>query len=348
VAIRVLDGEIPYRDFFLEYPPASVPALLAPAAVPGTPYDRAFMVLAAGALALAAAVVSLVVADRRVAARMAVFVLALGPIAVVRYDAFVTLAVTLGVAAVARRRAVGGGAALALAAAAKLYALALLPLVALFLRDRSGAVRRATLAFVAAGLLVCLPFAVAAPGGVRASLDYQLERPLQLESVGGSLVVLAGVVGLGDPDVHFEAGAQAVGGTAARPLSLLQSLALVVLVVLTVLGFARRARSADELLAAVAAVLAIVVALGPVLSPQFLVWLFPVAVVVAARPILVTLVAAAVLTQALYPNLYEELVGGEAGAAVLLVGRNACLLAVATVLARPWLRAGSRRAAGTA
>jgi uncharacterized membrane protein len=343
VATRVADGEIPYRDFFLEYPPASVPALLAPAAVPRASYDHAFVVLAAAALALAAGVVGLVVARRHLAARAALFVLALGPIAVTRYDAFVTLAATLGIAAVVRRRTVAGGAALAVAAAAKLYAVVLLPVVAVFLRDRGSRARRFALAFVAAGAVVCMPFAVAGPGGVRASLEYQLERPLQLESLGGSIVMLADVAGFADAQVHFEAGAQAVGGPLARPLSLVQSLVLVAGVALTVLGFARSRPSSDHLVAVAAAVLAVVVALGPVLSPQFLVWLFPLAIVVVTRPVLVILFAAAVLTQALYPNRYDELVTGEATEAALLVARNVCLVAVAALLARPWLRAVSRR-----
>jgi hypothetical protein len=81
------------------------------------------------------------------------------------------------------------------------------------------------------------------------------------------------------------------------------------------------------------------VALGKVLSPQFVVWLAPFAAVLFAwggrRVIAGLLVAATVLTQIEFPSRYFDLVDGENGIVALVGLRNLLLLAAlsATVAA---------------
>src|SRR6185503_17551722 len=41
----LLDGRIPYRDFFVEYPPGAIPLFAAPSLAPGGAYDALFKVL---------------------------------------------------------------------------------------------------------------------------------------------------------------------------------------------------------------------------------------------------------------------------------------------------------------
>jgi hypothetical protein len=349
-ADRIAAGELPYRDFFLEYPPGALLAFVAPGAVSGD-YDTAFVIVSALALAATAGVGAAVFAGAGTpafAALAAAFVLALGPVSVTRYDAAVALAVTAGVALVVTGRAVRGLAVLAAAVATKLTPLVLVPLVALHVRRAApGRLVRAAAAFVLAGAAITLPFLLTGPGGVHASLRYQLERPLHLESAGGSLLLLADATGLRDAEVGFEAGAQAVLGGTARVVAGAQLALLLAALGLLAAGFLRSSRSREELVGVAAAALALVVALGTVLSPQFLVWLFPLVLVAAARRVAAPLLLACVLTQVLYPNRYEELVAVAPLEAGLLVLRNTCLLLVAALLLLPWLTAGRRRAAGT-
>jgi hypothetical protein len=80
-ARRCLDGEVPYRDFGVEYPPASLLVMVLPALLPG-PYEAWFALemgtFALGTLALTLSVADLVGADRqRTAVAFMVGVLAL-------------------------------------------------------------------------------------------------------------------------------------------------------------------------------------------------------------------------------------------------------------------------------
>jgi hypothetical protein len=83
-----------------------------------------------------------------------------------------------------------------------------------------------------------------------------------------------------------------------------------------------------------AAVLAFV-ALGKVLSPQYMIWVAPLAPLlwIARERAAALLVAAAVLLSQLeYPHRYTPVVEGETGAQLLLGARNAALLAALVLL----------------
>jgi hypothetical protein len=83
-------------------------------------------------------------------------------------------------------------------------------------------------------------------------------------------------------------------------------------------------------LAAAATVTAFAV-LGRVLSPQYLLWLVPLVALLAPRlrAAAALLVAAMLLTRAIYPARYDALVAFEATPIWLLVARDALLLALA-------------------
>ena len=91
-----------------------------------------------------------------------------------------------------------------------------------------------------------------------------------------------------------------------------------------------------------AAVVAAQVALGRVLSPQFVLWLLPLVPLVAGRRgrlASALLAVALVLTQLWFPELYRDYVNerGAPETAYLLV-RNGVLLALLVALAAPSLR----------
>src|SRR5205085_8979454 len=93
---RTLHGEVPYRDFSLEYPPGALPAFVVPSFGPGRDYDTwfsVFEVVAGLACILFAGLAMAVpaVPDRRLYAAVSITALApfaLGPLALQRYDLY--------------------------------------------------------------------------------------------------------------------------------------------------------------------------------------------------------------------------------------------------------------------
>src|SRR5207248_3568721 len=101
-------------------------------------------------------------------------------------------------------------------------------LLAYVVRERGARdARRALAAAVAVVAAVFLPFAALAPGGLKASLQEQATRGLQIESLGGSLLGVAHRLGAGyrvvvsQAPFSFDIGggtAKALGGVLRLPV----------------------------------------------------------------------------------------------------------------------------------
>lgn len=321
---RMVDGEIPYDDFYVEYPPGSIPAFFVPALADGyaTAFRLQMWALGAGAVALVAFVLA-----RSGAGRLRLYG---GPLAVAlaplplrqvffdRYDLWPATLVVVALAGLVAGRGRFGGAALGVGAAAKVFPAVLLPLVW----------RRSGVAFVAAGLLTALPFAVLGPGGLRFTTLQQLKRPIQIESLGGSLLLLA------DADVVNSYGSHNIAGAAGKALAAVQLLLMAAALVGVWTLFARGPRDPARLLTAAAASVVAFVAFGKVLSPQYLIWLAPVVPLAAASvwvPAVAGFFGAAFLTQLWFPDRYGELVAG-GSVAWLVLARNVVLVLLFAVL----------------
>ncbi len=324
------DGKAPYRDFYLEYPPGSLPMFVAPTVA--SDYPAAFkgiaLVLAALAIVLVAAV-----AERQLAACLLAGLapLALGPPYLVNFDVWPAFLVVAALVALVRNRPRLGFVLLALAIAAKLYALVLVPLVLLYVERRR--LRGAVLAGIATLAAVGLPFAALAPGGLGYSLSIPVRRPLQIESLGASFLLAAHRLGLYGGHVDSRFNSQNLAGGTARALAVATTLVEIAAIVLVWSLFARGERSRARLLAASAAAVTAFVAFGKVLSPQYLVWLVP---LVALLPELVPaalLAAALVLTHAWFPSRYGELVA-LSWPGWLVLARDLTLVALFVLLLR--------------
>ena len=192
-------------------------------------------------------------------------------------------------------------------------------------------------------VLTFLPFLLVAPEGVAHSIGRQLSRPLQIESLGAALYLAAHhLLGI-DVEMRSGHGSQnlhAVGtGVAAVLLSLVQLAALAWI-------WLRRPGTAEELVRWSAAALVAFVALGKVLSPQFLIWLVPVVPLVAGlRGLRASMLLAGglVLTQLWFPSRYwdlarelDPLVSG------LVLARDVVLVALLIILLRDSRREPAR------
>ena len=310
----IADGQVPYRDFRPEYPPGALPVFVVPSLLGGD-YEETFgwlmAVCGVAVVLLTAATLNALGAG---GARFAVGVgfaalwpLALGPVALTRFDLW-PAALTAGALAafVAGRDRLGAG-VLGAAVAAKLFPVVLAPIAAVWIWRRRGS--KAALAsaevFAAVLALVFLPFAILGPDGLAASLGRQLSRPLQIESLGASVLValhhLAGI------DVRMASGhgSQNIAGTLGDAVGAASTAVQVAVLGALWLAFARGDVSRERLVRFAALALVAFVALGKVLSPQFLIWLMPV-VPLVSLPAAAVLAAAFILTQTWFPYRYWD------------------------------------------
>jgi hypothetical protein len=349
---KMLDGEVPYRDFDVEYPPAALPVFVLPALADQEDYGSAFelvmWVCAAAAIVFLATTLSALGADAaRLFAATAFAGLApllLGSVILSRFDLWpAALAAGALAALVAGRERLGLG-VLGAATAAKLWPAVLLPLLLVWLYRTRG--RREALVglgvFLAVIAVIVLPFLVLSPGGLAHSLTTQLDRPLQIESLGSGLLLVAHQLGLYAPHVVSTHGSQNLSGFLPDALAALQTVLQAAALLAVWIAFARGRAERERLLCAATAAVVAFVAFGKVLSPQFLIWLIPLVPLVAGGTGVTAcwLFAAALLTtQIWFPHRYWDVVDLHA-VGVLVLLRDLLLVALFGVLLRA-IRPGS-------
>ena len=331
----VLRGDVPYRDFFLEYPPGSLPAFVPPALLSSgkAGYISAFS--SEMALVLVATLALTALAARRIwgawitpAASVAAGAILLYPVAVTRYDAVValslagaTLCATLG-----RRYLVLAYASLGLGAAAKLApALATLPLSAF----QRGAARGYAIFFAVLATFFA-PALLLGGGGFAGSFAYHADRGLQVESLAASVMMQLGQVS----DVVFEYGAFEAQGRGVEPASDLSLPVTGVLLLATtffVYRAHRRGTAGQRAFPRYAAALILAFMLGSkVLSPQYLIWLLPLVPLSAGGALGLVLtalyLATCYLTTQVFPVHYDDLLSLRFPGPHLLLARNLLLV----------------------
>jgi uncharacterized membrane protein len=278
-AHEMTSGHWPYRDFYDVYPPLAQPLFFVVRLLPG-PFATSFKWTMA--LCGAAALVLLILDMRASLSRlvvaagvMAVSPLLVGPVFLNTYDLFPALLTIAAVLAFLKGRERTTYVLLSLAVAAKVFPLVLLPLVLIESWERGGrdAVRRALAWFGGVLVLVHLPFAVMGPGGLRFSYWVQLRRGLEVESLGGGVLLVLHRLGLHSVTLRdTAAGSRDAAGTLADALAVVSSLAVVAAVLYVAWVYLHGRR--DRIVACAAAVTAFV-AFNKVLSPQYVVWLVP-------------------------------------------------------------------------
>jgi uncharacterized membrane protein len=306
-AHRMVDGQIPYRDFFFEYPPGSLVVFIAPAAWLAhytTLFKILMALLGAATICIAACICAAAgQSPRRSAvalAWIAAMPLLLGPLVLDEYDIWPALVTCLALLALLRGRDRVGAGLLGFGAATKVFPAAILPAVLVWIYRRSG--RRACLRALAAAVAVAaatyIVFVLIAPGGVWAGIDIHLRRGLQKESLGSAILFALDQLGaykahIDEANAHWTELTGRAGDALATVSSLCQIAAAIAVAAIT----ARRRLEARTLLYAAAAAVAGFVAFGKVFSPQYLIWLVPLVAIAGGLIENLMLSVALVLTQ---------------------------------------------------
>jgi Glycosyltransferase family 87 len=362
---EILDGRVPYRDFFVLYPPGALPLFTLPAIGNDSGYAARFKVVEwALGLAMITAVVAGLAAIQSPPARLfgaaalvGIAPAALGESFVATYDLWPACLTAVAMAAflVARDRL--GFAGLGAATAAKVYPAVLVPAAFLFTRERVGT-RKALIGtgiFGAVLVAIVLPFAILSPGGLRFSFSIQERRGLHIESLAAGFLLAANQLGIYQATVDEYLDSQNLGGELPYRLAQASTALQLVLVVVVSIVIARRRRDAQTLLLGSATLVAAVVAFGKVVSHQYLIWLLPLVALIVSRrtlPAAGMFVAALVLTQLWYPSRHYRLVRElDPVASWLIVARNLVLVGLFVYLfmllrAQPRLNHGEPRGMG--
>jgi hypothetical protein len=312
-----------------------------------------YYVLYAGLLAAVGAVGVLVVGrtlvllgrpnDSRlvILALLALSPIAFGSVALTRFDLLPATLTAIATLLVVAGRLRGAGVVLGAAIATKLYPAVLLPLLVALAWRRHGRREAAGVTAITVGVVVVayLPFLLLDAGGVAASIERQLERPLHVESIGaGVLLALHHLAGLAlQPEMS--SGSTNLEGTASTPIAAVSSVLQAVVVAALCVRFVTGPATVERFVRYAAAVLLAFVALGKVLSPQFLLWLlFPLALQHGRRGAAAgALVGLAVVTTAAYfPfrfKAFEAHLDGLTSSLILL--RDVALVAALAVLVWP-------------
>jgi len=351
----ILRGAIPYRDFFIEYPPGSLPAFVPPALF-GTG-QAGFIGLFSLEMALALAVTLLLTAlgARRLrgsrawilpAATFAPAALVLYPVAVTRYDAVVALSLGSAVffASPGGRHLLLAYASLGFGTAAKFVpALAVLPLAL----ARRGAARGLTVFLVVAAIFF-VPFALLGGRGLMQSFAYQSGRGLQVESLAASVLTFLRFA----DGIVFEHGAfEVLGEGVGVAISLSPVFTLLLLAVTGYVmwrEFRRHGGLAIEAFPRHAAALILAFMLGSrVLSPQYMIWLLPLVPLSAGGlmgvVVCVLFLAACSATTLVFPVYYGDLLSFRYPGPELLLARNLLLVALWVTMLFPASLGGEKR-----
>jgi Glycosyltransferase family 87 len=285
-AKAIKDGEKPYRDQRIEYPPLSVPVLIAPAYADDSTqgfldgfmwemlaFDLAIIVLIALALpgemgrvlsALGIYTVGLLTLSGVVLSRS---LIDYGPLALDRFDLVPTLFVLAAVLVRDKGRSATWSGLLSVGVAIKAFPLLLYPAL---LRGERNLLR--VLVAGAIPLLLCAGAVLVMGDEFGSAISYHTERTLQVESLGASAFEVAhalGASGITTGVGHGGFEISASGATAVRWISVVLGAAGYLWLVWA--GWRSRATNLEL----VCALLAVLVVFAPVLSPQFLLWLLP-------------------------------------------------------------------------
>jgi len=295
----------------------------------------------AALFAVVLALLSLGLRGRRLYCAAALFALAplaVGPISLNTYDLWPAALTAAALAALLRRRELLAFGLLGLAVTAKLYPLVIVPLALVYVWVAAGRRRalQALALLVGVVLLVVLPFAVLAPGGLWDSFHAQAARGLQIESLGAALLLAAHRLGFYDATVvHGSTGAASRDLAGPLPDALATALSALQFstVALVWLVFMRRRPSAERVVLASGAAVAAFLVFSRFISPQYLVWLIPLVLLVPGRAGLaaVGLLACSLVLGQIWFFHYRDVFALD-GIVWLVAARDAALLCLYAVL----------------
>lgn len=362
IAIKMLDGMLPYSDFTSEYPPLALFSFLAPALFSSTqPLYGFFFAVEIYLLDLVILFILVKFAPRlklQILPVLSIYTLclvAIGPIVTGRFDLLPATLVLIALYAFVRGKNKIAWGFLALGAVAKLYPLVIAPLFALYLLRQRQYLRLVQGIAVFGGVILVLnlPWVIIDADGFWQFLTYHMERGLHSESSYGSVLLIGQLMGITQVGAGLTYGSWNLVSTMAESLSRVSFYVTAGFLFVTYAFYARQLwkkqivlsvkrvldiEAMEQILRYTLVVVFIMLLTSKVFSPQFIIWLCPLIPLVRARwryvPLVLFLIAG-VITQYIYPHNYVEFELFTPYFVALHAFRNLLLLAMVVIYLLP-------------
>jgi hypothetical protein len=340
-ASRIARGEIPYQDFFVEYPPLALVPFTLPRLLTASPFvwERLYtwQILLWDLLGLGFITWASLQLGRSLALTLGIYTLglvAIGPLITQRFDLVPAVLMLMALTAYMDHRHKSAWGALILSIVTKAYAVVVGPL---FIIDLAMRCRLRQIAFGLAllslmGLAILIAVTAFSPQALTDFVTFHQQRPAEIESIYANVGLLAHIVTSTPLETSYEFMSVNVSSPLVDrliPYSLpVTVFGLLALCTLYYKRWNRCQRHRQALINYATAVVLIFMVCNKVLSPQYLIWLLPLIPLTGSAMAAAMFVLAATLTTVLYPMHFGDLTAIAPWAVVTLTVRNVLLLAL--------------------
>jgi hypothetical protein len=340
-ASRIVRGEMPYRDFFLEYPPLALVPFTLPRLLSASPFvwERLYtwQILLWDLLGLGFITWASLQLGRSPVLTLGMYTLglvAIGPLITQRFDLVPAVLMLMALTAYMDHRHKLAWGALTLSIITKVYTLVIAPLVVIDLAMRCQLRRIAFgVALVSLmGLAILIAVIAFSPQALTDFVTFHQQRGAEIESMYANVGLLAHIVTSAPLETSYEF----MSVNASSPLVdrlIRYSLPVTVLGLLALYALYYKRwnhcrRHRQMLVNYATGAILIFVVCNKVLSPQYLIWLLPLIPLTGSAMAAIMFVLAAALTTVLYPMNFGDLTAMAPWAVVTLTVRNVLLLAL--------------------
>lgn len=357
---RIVLGDIPYRDFVVEYPPLALLFMLIPrlfssfadAYILGFTLEILIFDILAMIL-IAAFCRRLGLSLPRSLGVYTLAVLSVGPILINRYDLIPAVMTLAAVYAFTSGRSKIAWALLAVGTMTKIFPVVIAPIFLIYdlVRYQYEKALKGIATFALTAGLIALPFIIMSPHGLVESFTYHAQRGLQIESVLASVLLLMEKFGFLNFTIELASGAFNIVSPFANalakvtPVLVLISLGVVFWMYYRHQNMTTDYKSTDSASSpslscitswSLLTVLVFILS-NKVLSPQFIIWILPFIPLITGsvnRLSWLLFIVAGLLSYLIFPTGYLNLEQGDIWIVSALLARNAALFGLAIAVLR--------------